>query len=34
LEEGDRVTRLPQKIVDPLKEHLEKVKDIHLQLIF
>lgn len=26
--EGDRVTRLPQKIVEPLKEHLGKVKEI------
>ena len=27
--EGDRVTRLPQKIVEPLKEHLGKVKEIY-----
>lgn len=27
--EKDRVTMLPQKIVEPLKEHLGKVKEIH-----
>jgi len=29
LGEKDGVTTLPQKIVEPLKEHLEKVKEIH-----